>query len=61
MVNIIKALAGVKLMTYRFVEIALTHYTMSLGNNYGEEKIMNLYWILLFISKGSMSQYGGVP
>lgn len=34
---------------------------MLIGNNFRKEKIIKLYSILLIISIGSMSKYGGVP
>lgn len=34
---------------------------MLIGNNFRKENIIKLYSILLIISIGSMSKYGGVP
>lgn len=55
----IKATLGFELVTYIFVVKALTHSETMLGNTFRKENIKH-YFILLFISIWSMSQFGDV-
>lgn len=58
--NILKARAGFRLMTYRFLVKALTNCTSLLGSISGKEFI-NFYLILLFTLIGSTFQYESAP
>lgn len=52
--KLLKAQAGFKLMTHRFIVNAMLTI-------WGKKKCVKLCLILLFILIGSMSRYGGVP
>lgn len=60
-IQIIKDPAGIVIMTYKFLFKVLPSCSTLLGNKFLYKKIINLFFILLLISKGSTSQYGDVP
>lgn len=47
-----------KVMTHKFIANVPTHYSPLLGINLKRKKIVQLYCILLFISKGRTSGEG---
>lgn len=47
--KIIKGKVGFELMTYRFIANAQTDCAVLLGNNFGNEQLYKLYFIVLFI------------